>query len=125
MSLGSILLSMKILVVDIGGTHVKVASSDHSVPLKIVSGAKMTAQIMVDQVRIATEGWEYDAISFGYPGPVGKDGPLAEPHNLAAGWVGFSYAKAFPGRLPVSQTSQSHCFSTVEGLGCLSADVTG
>jgi len=89
---------MKILVVDIGGTHVKVASSDHVVPLKIVSGPGMTAQNMVDQVRTATEGWEYDAISFGYPGPVAKDGPLAEPHNLAAGWVGFSYAQAFPGK---------------------------
>lgn len=89
---------MKVLVIDIGGTHVKVASSDHVVPLKIVSGPRMTAQEMVDQVRAVTEGWEYDAISFGYPGPVANDGPLVEPHNLASGWVGFSYSKAFPGK---------------------------
>jgi len=86
---------MKILVIDIGGTNIKVASSDNRVPIKIPSGPTMTAEEMTKDVLAATKGWEYDCISIGYPGPVVHDRPLAEPHNLAAGWVDFPYQKAF------------------------------
>ena len=86
---------MKVLVIDIGGTHVKVASTDKRVPVKIVSGPEMTAEKMAQQVLAATEGWKYDAVSIGYPGPVAHDHPLAEPHNLAAGWIDFPYQKTF------------------------------
>ncbi len=87
---------MKVLVIDIGGTHVKVASSEHPVPLKIVSGPTLTAQQMVSDVLAAINGWEYDAVTIGYPGPVVKDRPEAEPHNLGQGWVSFDYKEAFP-----------------------------
>ncbi len=87
---------MKVLVIDIGGTHVKVASSDHLVPLKIVSGPTLTAEQMVTQVLGAIAGWEYEAVTIGFPGPVVKDRPSAEPHNLGHGWVDFDYEKAFP-----------------------------
>jgi polyphosphate glucokinase len=86
---------MKILVIDIGGTNIKVASSDNLVPIKIPSGPTLTAAQMTKDVLAATKGWEYDRISIGYPGPVVHDRPLAEPHNLAAGWIDFSYQKAF------------------------------
>jgi polyphosphate glucokinase len=86
---------MKILVVDIGGTNIKVASSDIRVPVKIPSGPTMTAEKMTKDVLDATAGWDYDRISIGYPGPVVHDHPLAEPHNLAAGWINFPYQKAF------------------------------
>jgi len=85
---------MKVLVIDIGGTNVKVASSDMRVPIKIPSGPTMTAERMAQEVLAATAGWSYDRISIGYPGPVVHDHPLAEPHNLAAGWIDFSYQKA-------------------------------
>jgi polyphosphate glucokinase len=84
-----------VLVIDIGGTHVKVASTDQRQPLKIPSGPTMTAQQMAEQVLLGTKGWKYDCISIGYPGPVVHDHPLAEPHNLAAGWIDFDYQKAF------------------------------
>ncbi len=87
---------MKVLVIDIGGTHIKIASSDHLVPVKIVSGPTMNAKQMVSDVLQATKDWEYDAISIGYPGPVTHDRPLGEPHNLATGWVGYPYQGAFP-----------------------------
>lgn len=87
---------MKVLVIDIGGTHIKVASSDHLVPTKIVSGPTMTAKQMVADVLEATKGWEYEAVSIGYPGPVAHDRPLVEPHNLGPGWVGFPYQSALP-----------------------------
>lgn len=91
-----ILLRMNnVLVIDIGGTNVKVASSEQRVPLKIPSGPTMNAQTMVQQVLLGTKGWKYDCVSIGYPGPVVHDHPLAEPHNLASGWIDFNYQKAF------------------------------
>jgi len=84
-----------VIVIDIGGTNVKVASTQQRVPLKIPSGPTMNAQLMVEQVQLATKGWKYDYVSIGYPGPVVHDHPLAEPHNLASGWIDFDYQKAF------------------------------
>lgn len=86
---------MKVLVIDVGGTHVKVASTDNRTPVRIISGPEMTAARMIEQVLAATKGWEYDAVSIGYPGPVEHDHPLAEPHNLAPGWIDFPYQKTF------------------------------
>ncbi len=87
---------MKVLVIDIGGTHIKVAASDRLVPLKIVSGPTLTAEQMASQVVELTADWEYDAITIGFPGPVINDRPGAEPHNLGQGWVDFDFQKAFP-----------------------------
>ena len=86
---------MNVLVIDIGGTNIKVASTDTRVPIKIPSGPELTAKKMVDDVLAATAGWKYDCITLGYPGPVNHDAPIMEPHNLAPGWIDFPYAKAF------------------------------
>jgi polyphosphate glucokinase len=86
---------MKILVIDVGGTHIKVSSTDNLIPIKIVSGPTMDAAQMTQQVLAATATWDYQAISIGYPGPVAHDRPLAEPHNLAPGWIDFHYQKKF------------------------------
>ncbi len=86
---------MNVLVIDIGGTHIKVASTHNLVPIKIISGPDMTAAIMAREVIAATAAWEYDAISIGYPGPVIHERPLAEPHNLGSGWTDFPYQKTF------------------------------
>jgi polyphosphate glucokinase len=90
-----ILKIMKVLVIDIGGTNIKVASSDKRVPIKIPSGPNLTATMMAKDVLAATAGWKYDRVSIGYPGPVTDDAPLREPHNLAPGWIDFNYEKAF------------------------------
>jgi polyphosphate glucokinase len=84
-----------IMVIDVGGTHVKVLATGQKNPIKIPSGPGMTAKKMVKAVRSATSGWEYAAISMGYPGPVIHGHPLSEPHNLGGGWVGFDFKKAF------------------------------
>ena len=86
---------MNVLVIDVGGTHIKVASTEHLVPIKIVSGPDMTAVRMTRQVLAVTKDWKYDRVSVGYPGPVAHDHPLAEPHNLAPGWIDFPYQKIF------------------------------
>src|SRR6266853_4561703 len=84
-----------ILVIDVGGTNVKVLATGQKDPIKIPSGPKMTPKKMVKEVRAATAGWKYDAVSGGYPGPVVHGHPLTEPHNLGGGWVGYDFKKAF------------------------------
>jgi len=84
-----------ILVIDIGGTNVKILATGQKDPIKIPSGTTMTARKMVDEVRKAAAKWKYTAVSIGYPGPVLHGQPVSEPHNLASGWVGFDFSKAF------------------------------
>ena len=84
-----------ILVIDVGGTHVKVLATGHRKPVEIPSGPKMTARKMVKKVLQETAGWRYSVVSIGYPGPVLHGKPVSEPVNLGGGWVGFDFAKAF------------------------------
>jgi polyphosphate glucokinase len=86
---------MKVLVVDVGGTHVKILASGQVEPRRMPSGPMMSAAQMVEQVRTLAEGWDYDVISIGYPGPVREGTPAGEPPNLGKGWVGFDFAGAF------------------------------
>lgn len=86
---------MKILVIDVGGTHVKVLATGHKQRVVFSSGSKMTPAKMTAMVRAATADWRYDAVSIGYPGPVVHGCPISEPHHLGSGWVGFDFKKAF------------------------------
>jgi polyphosphate glucokinase len=86
--------SVNTLVIDVGGTHVKLLATGMSDSSKIPSGPAMTPKQMVKDVQKATKGWKYDRISMGYPGLVVRGKPITEPHNLGKGWVGFDYAKA-------------------------------
>jgi polyphosphate glucokinase len=72
---------MTVLVVDIGGTHVKVLASGQSDPREFESGAALRPKQISGTRRIA-EGWTYDVVSLGYPGPVLRNRPVAEPYNL-------------------------------------------
>ncbi len=87
--------AMKVLAIDVGGTHVKILATDQKMPHKFVSGPKMTAKEMVSTVKKLTAGWHYDAVSIGYPGPVVHGRILHEPYNLGFGWVKFDFKKAF------------------------------
>ncbi|MEI6971892.1 MAG: ROK family protein [bacterium] len=86
---------MKVLVIDIGGTSVKILASGQSESRKFASGKDMTPDEMVSGVKKLAGDWEYDVVSIGYPGPIRKGQPAAEPHNLAPGWVGFDFHAAF------------------------------
>jgi len=86
---------MNILVVDVGGTHVKVLATGQKVRRQIDSGKRLTPARMVSAVRKLTADWDYDFVSIGYPGPVLKNQPAVEPWNLGKGWVGFNFQKAF------------------------------
>jgi polyphosphate glucokinase len=87
--------SMNVLVIDVGGTHVKMLATGQKESRKFESGPKLTARQMVARVKRVTADWKYEAVSIGYPGPVLNGRPVAEPHNLATGWVGFDYEAAF------------------------------
>jgi polyphosphate glucokinase len=84
-----------VLVVDVGGRSVKILASGHRVHRSFPSGPKMTVKEMVSGVKQLAADWAYDAVSIGYPGPVFCCRPIAEPHNLGRGWVGFDFALAF------------------------------
>jgi polyphosphate glucokinase len=107
--------SRRILVVDVGGTHVKVLATGHRTPIKIPSGPEMTAKQMVAAVRKATQGWLYDVVSIGYPGPVLHGKPLANPRNLGAGWMGFDFRKAFGHPVKILNDAAMQALGSYEG----------
>jgi polyphosphate glucokinase len=86
---------MKILVMDIGGTHVKVLVTGQKYHREFVSGRKLSPKRMVSKVRQLVTDWKYDVISIGYPGPVVHNRPMSDPWNLGKGWMGFNFAAAF------------------------------
>jgi polyphosphate glucokinase len=88
-------LQMNVLVIDVGGTHVKILVTGEKEHREFDSGPIMTPEEMVAGVHKAAEGWNYDVISMGYPGPVLRGKPVSEPQNLGKGWVGFDFEAAF------------------------------
>jgi polyphosphate glucokinase len=86
---------MNVLTIDIGGTNVKILATGQKECRRFPSGKKLTPRRMVDGVKRLAGDWKYDVVSIGYPGPVLHNRPVAEPHNLAKGWVGFNYRAAF------------------------------
>ena len=85
----------RVLVVDVGGTHVKVLATGRRKHRQIASGPDMTAREMVAAARGLASDWSYEVVSIGYPGPVLHGRPVTDPKNLGSGWVGFDYVKAF------------------------------
>src|SRR5260370_34445136 len=85
----------RVLVVDIGGTHVKLLVTGLEQPIEIPSGPALTPKAMVQQVNEALTGRPYDVVSIVYPGPVVHCHPLREPYTLGCGWVGVNLRKAF------------------------------
>lgn len=86
---------MKILMIDVGGTSVKLMASGHEGFRKFPSGRGLTAAKMVKGVVAATEDWEFEAISLGFPGLVREGRVARNPLNLAGGWLDFDFDKAF------------------------------
>jgi polyphosphate glucokinase len=87
--------SPRVLVVDVGGTNIKMLATGQKEPRKFPSGPAMTADKMVRKVLRAVKDWKFDRVSLGYPGPIINSHPLREPHNLAGGWMKFNFTKAF------------------------------
>ena len=86
---------VNVLVVDVGGTHVKILATGQKQHREFPSGPKLSAKQMVAGVKKVAKGWTYDAVSIGYPGVVINNRPLADPWNLGAGWRGYNFEKEF------------------------------
>ena len=105
----------KVLVVDVGGTNVKILATGKRAPRKVPSGSAMTAGTMVETVRQLAADWPYEAVSLGYPGAVLDGRPVAEPKNLGAGWVGFDFEKAFTCPVKVINDAAMQALGSYEG----------
>lgn len=107
--------SQKTLVIDVGGTNVKLLVTGQKVPLKIPSGPTMSAGKMVRLVKHAAADWEFDRVSMGYPGPVINGHPLREPRNLGRGWVGFKFRNAFGRPTKIINDAAMQALGSYEG----------
>jgi polyphosphate glucokinase len=86
---------MNVLVVDVGGTHVKILATGQKQSREFPSGPKLTPKQMVAGVKKAADDWKYNAVSIGYPGVVINNRPLADPWNLGPDWTGYNFEKEF------------------------------
>ena len=106
---------MRILVIDIGGTHLKLLATGRNKRLELVSGPRMTPANMVSAVLAATARWQYDAVSIGYPGPVVHGRPIREPQHLGSGWVGYDFTKAFDRPVRIVNDAAMQALGSYEG----------
>jgi len=104
-----------VLVVDVGGTSVKILASTQTEIRSFLSGPGLTPRQMVLGVKKLASDWRYDVVSIGYPGPVLQGCPTAEPINLGHGWVGFDFAAAFGRPVKVVNDAALQAIGSYEG----------
>jgi polyphosphate glucokinase len=105
----------KILVIDLGGTQVKILATGQTEKRQTESGNSMSPVRMVEVVKELAAGWEFEAVSLGYPGPVGPEGPRSDNDSLAPGWVGFDFAAAFGVPVKVSNDAAMQALGSYAG----------
>ena len=105
----------QVLVVDLGGTSVKILATGQNEERSFSSGPTLTPRQMVSGVKKLARDWTYDVVSIGYPGPVLHGCPMAEPHNLGRGWVGFDFAAAFGRPLKVVNDAAMQALGSYNG----------
>jgi polyphosphate glucokinase len=110
---------MNVLVIDVGGTNVKILASGESEPRKFPSGPKMTPQQMVSGVKELAGGWKCDVVSIGYPGRLHRDRIISEPHNLAPTWVSFDFEAAFDCPVKLINAAAMQALGSYQGGGNL------
>lgn len=106
---------MNVLVVDVGGSHIKFLVTGQTKPRKFASGPEMTAAQMVAGVRKRMGDWTCDVVAIGYPGPVSHGAPTADPPNLAPGWVGFDFESAFQRPVRLINDAAMQALGSYEG----------
>ncbi len=106
---------MRILVIDVGGTHVKLLATGRRTPIRLPSGPDLTAAAMVKAVKAAAAAWQYDGVSIGFPGPVVHGRAVSEPRNLGPGWVGFNFQRAFGKPVKVVNDAAMQALGSYQG----------
>jgi predicted NBD/HSP70 family sugar kinase len=105
----------KILVVDVGGTNLKILATGQEQVRKTPSGPAMTAKQMVEAVQELAKDWKYDVVTIGYPGPIRDNKPLLEPKNLAPGWVDLDFEAAFGKRVRLINDAAMQALGSYDG----------
>jgi polyphosphate glucokinase len=106
---------VNVLVIDVGGTHVKLLATGKRTPLRFDSGPRLTPAVMVRETLAATNGWRFEAVTIGYPGPVRKGRPVAEPFNLGRGWRRFDFARAFGRHVRIVNDAAMQALGSYDG----------
>lgn len=104
-----------ILVVDAGGSNIKLMRSGSTERLKFVSGPNFTPRQMMASIRKHAADWEYDAVSLGLPVPIVHDKPVREPNNLGRGWIKFDYQGAFAKPVKIINDAAMQALGSYEG----------
>lgn len=107
--------SLKVLVVDVGGTSVKILATGEKEPRKFLSGPTFTPRELVAGVKKFARDWKYDVISIGYPGVVVRNRPIARPFNLGPGWAGFDFEAAFKRPVKVINDAAMQALGSYKG----------
>jgi polyphosphate glucokinase len=105
----------RVLVVDVGGQHVKVLASGERELRRFESGPELTARQMVDGVLGLVGDWSWDAVSIGVPAPVAHGRVVTEPVNLGDGWTGFDYEAAFGKPTKIANDAAMQALGSYEG----------
>ncbi|MBI2824462.1 MAG: ROK family protein [Planctomycetia bacterium] len=106
---------VNVLVIDVGGTNVKLWRTGEADKVKFPSGPEMTPAKMVDEANHHLDGWQFDRVSLGYPGEVANGHPSKEPYNLAEGWVNFDYPQAFGAPVKIMNDACMQALGSYEG----------
>ncbi len=106
---------MKVLVLDVGGTNLKLRLSGETVPRKVPSGPGFTPRDLVAAVKREMEGRPFDAVSIGFPAAIVNGKISHEPHNLGKGWAGFNFQKALGKPVKVINDAAMQALGSYEG----------
>ncbi|MER8846402.1 MULTISPECIES: ROK family protein [Mesorhizobium] len=104
-----------VLAIDIGGSHVKILTSDGGTERRTDSGPDLTPRQMIDKVKKLADGLTYDVISMGYPGPVRQNKPVLDPMNLGKDWAGFDFTAEFGKPVKVVNDALMQALGSYEG----------
>jgi predicted NBD/HSP70 family sugar kinase len=106
---------MKVLVLDVGGTNLKLRLSGEALPRKVPSGPDFTPRDLVAAVKREMEGRPFDAVSIGFPAAIVNGKISHEPHNLGKGWAGFNFQKALGKPVKVINDAAMQALGSYEG----------
>lgn len=106
---------LDILVIDTGGTRVKIRVNHRDEVRQAPTGPAMSPRDLVEQVKALATDWSYDAVSLGYPGEVRSGRPSREPHNLGTGWIGFDFQSAFGRPVKVVNDAAMQALGSYQG----------
>lgn len=106
---------MDVLVIDIGGTSVKLWHTAHEEHRKFASGKELTPEGMIDQTREIVHDWQWEVIALGLPCRVSNGRPVEDPQNLGPGWVSFNFSSAFDVPVRVMNDASLQALGSYDG----------